>query len=88
MIAQAQSGTGKTSMIALALCQNLETSKNQLRTAAPAVSVSVPATQQRFFPHSPYVFSPVVAADISFSGRFSADYSPFFAYAAAAVSSA
>ena len=29
VIAQAQSGTGKTSMIALSLCQNLETSKNQ-----------------------------------------------------------
>lgn len=28
MIAQAQSGTGKTSMIALALCQTLETNKN------------------------------------------------------------
>eukprot|EP00208_Stichococcus_sp_RCC1054_P006581 CAMPEP_0206136882 /NCGR_PEP_ID=MMETSP1473-20131121/2094_1 /ASSEMBLY_ACC=CAM_ASM_001109 /TAXON_ID=1461547 /ORGANISM="Stichococcus sp, Strain RCC1054" /LENGTH=401 /DNA_ID=CAMNT_0053529711 /DNA_START=157 /DNA_END=1362 /DNA_ORIENTATION=+ len=31
VIAQAQSGTGKTSMIALALCQNLETSKNQIQ---------------------------------------------------------
>lgn len=28
VIAQAQSGTGKTSMIALALCQTLETNKN------------------------------------------------------------
>lgn len=31
VIAQAQSGTGKTSMIALALCQNLEVSKNQIQ---------------------------------------------------------
>lgn len=32
VIAQAQSGTGKTSMIALALCQILETNKNQYVT--------------------------------------------------------
>jgi ATP-dependent RNA helicase len=31
VIAQAQSGTGKTSMIALALCQTLETNKNQVQ---------------------------------------------------------